>query len=154
MKKEGLLIIIIIAIDQITKAIIASKMTLGQSISVLGKYFSITYHVNYGAAWGIFSGKQNLLVAVTVIVVICLIYYLYKYRDIDKFARLGLLLYVAGAIGNLIDRLMAGEVVDFFDVVIPVIDYDFPIFNVADISLVCGFGLIVLSILRENKNGK
>lgn len=154
MKKEISLASLIIIIDQITKYFIGNIMNLGESVTVIKDYFYITYHLNYGAAWGIFSGMQTLLVGITVIVVALLTYYLYKHPEIDKFARYGLVLYIAGACGNLIDRVRVGEVTDFLDVIIPIVDYDFPIFNVADISLVCGFGLIIIAILRENKNGK
>lgn len=153
MKKKLGIVAIIILIDQITKAFISRSMELGQSISVIGNFFSIRYHHNDGAAWGIFSGKVNILAIITVAACIFIIYYMYKHPKMNKYASIGFALYLAGALGNLIDRVRVGYVVDFFDFVIPIIDYDFPIFNIADMSLVLGFVAIFISILKEEKHG-
>lgn len=154
MKKELGLMSIIILIDQITKIYIYNTMVLGESIDVIENVFSIRFHLNNGAAWGIFAGNMLFLILITVAVIIGILYYMYKHPVQDKFTRYGLILYVAGAIGNLIDRVRMGEVIDFFDVVIPVVGYDFPIFNIADMSLVCGFILIFIAVLKEKNNGK
>lgn len=153
MKKNVGIILFIILLDQITKLYIYNTMELGESIKVIDGIFYITFHLNNGAAWGIFSGSQLFLIAITVVVVGFILHFLYKTPDLEKFANLGLCLYVAGAIGNLIDRVRMGAVIDFLDVIFPYFDYDFPIFNVADMSLVIGFGLIFISIVREKKNG-
>ncbi len=154
MKKELGLMAIIILIDQMTKIYIYNTMMLGESIEVIKNVFSITFHLNNGAAWGIFAGNIIFLVIITVIVISAIFYYILKNKVEDSFTKYGLILYVAGAIGNLIDRVRMGEVIDFFDFTIPIINYDFPIFNVADMALVCGFVLIFISVIKEKNYGK
>ncbi|MFV0424348.1 MAG: signal peptidase II [Bacilli bacterium] len=151
MKKELGIISLIILVDQIVKIYIYNTMELGESIIVINNFFNITFHLNNGAAWGIFAGNQVFLVVITILVVCAIIYYLTKNPKLDLFTKLGLTLYLAGAIGNLIDRIRLGAVIDFFDVIVPIIKYDFPIFNIADMSLVFGFVFILISLIKDKK---
>lgn len=154
MKRNFLIVLLVVIFDQVTKYFVATKMSIGESITIIDKYLYITSHRNTGAAWGILAGKQWFFYIVTVFAVVYIVRYLYKNRDCNKILELGLLLYLAGAVGNFIDRVLFGEVVDFVNPIIPIIDYNFPIFNIADMSLVCGFGLILISILKESSNEK
>ncbi|RKQ37413.1 signal peptidase II [Oceanobacillus halophilus] len=145
--------LIIIGIDQITKWIVITSMELGERISMVEGFFYLTSHRNQGAAWGILQGKMGFFYVVTVIVVIGVIYYMQKYARNDKWLALGLSFILGGAIGNFIDRLFRQEVVDFFDFYI--LNYNFPIFNVADSALTIGVILfIIATILDELKKGK
>lgn len=154
MRKSILIILLIILVDQITKIIIVNTMDLGQSIVLIDGFLAITYHLNTGAAWSILSGQMVFFYLLTSVTVCGLCYYLYKHPELDKLQKAGMYLYIAGAIGNLIDRVRIKAVIDMIDVEIPVIGYDFPIFNIADSALVIGVVLIAISVFRESKNEK
>lgn len=140
---------LVIVVDQITKWIIDTKMDLHESIPVLGNFFSITSHRNEGAAWGILQGQMTFFYVVTAFVVVFIVYYLHKYAKNNLLLGISLSLILGGAIGNFIDRLFRQEVVDFLDVMI--VNYDFPIFNIADSALVIGVGIILLLTIFEEK---
>src|SRR5699024_6503634 len=112
--------------------------------------FSITSHRNKGAAFGMLQGQMWLFYIITVIVVIGVIYYLHRYGRKEMLFGIALALILGGAIGNFIDRLFRGSVVDFlyFRLI------DFPIFNVADSALTIGVALIFLHVLLEGKKEK
>lgn len=142
--------LIVIGIDQLTKWIVIQRMELYESIPVIDNFFYITSHRNAGAAWGILQGQMMFFYIITTIVIIGLIYYMEKYARDSKLTAISLSLILGGAIGNFIDRLLRQEVVDFLDVMI--FTYDFPIFNVADSSLVIGVILIFIAMIMEEKN--
>lgn len=141
--------IIILILDQITKFVIASSMRIGDSFEVIPGFLNITSHRNNGAAWGILSGKMSFFVIITVIILIVLIVFYIKEAKHNLFMQIALSLLFAGALGNFIDRLFHGEVVDFIDTYI--FGYNFPIFNVADSSLTIGVILIIISLLIDVK---
>jgi signal peptidase II len=143
-----LLALLVFAADQATKWIIVKKMDLGQSIPVIDQVLYITSHRNRGAAFGILQDQRYFFIVITIIVVAAVIYYLQKHAT-DKLLKTALALVLGGALGNFIDRLLRGEVVDFVDVYIG--SYDFPIFNVADSALVIGVGLIFIQSFMESK---
>lgn len=142
----------VLVIDQISKWMVRTKMALGESIPVISEYFYLTSHRNRGAAFGILQDQRWFFIIVTTIVVIGIIYYLIKIKNSNKLLSLALALILGGALGNFIDRLMLGEVVDFFDVKIRfgTFLYDYPIFNIADSALVIGVGLILIDTIRES----
>ncbi|MDT3958855.1 signal peptidase II [Staphylococcus kloosii] len=144
--------IIILILDQITKFVIASSMRIGDSFEVIPGFLNITSHRNNGAAWGILSGKMSFFVIITVIILIVLIVFYIKEAKHNLFMQIALSLLFAGALGNFIDRLFHGEVVDFIDTYI--VGYNFPIFNVADSSLTIGVILIIITLLIDVKKGK
>ncbi|GGB57163.1 signal peptidase II [Fictibacillus barbaricus] len=143
-----LVALLIFAVDQATKWLIVKKMELGQSISIIDQVFYITSHRNRGAAFGILQDQRYFFIIITIIVVGAVIYYLQKHAH-DTLLKTALALVLGGAVGNFIDRLLHGEVVDFLDVKIG--SYDFPIFNVADSALVIGVGLIFIQSFMESK---
>ena len=138
---------LILIIDQLTKYIIATSMKLGDSVAVLPGFLNITSHRNDGAAWGILSGKMGFFYVVTVIILVVLIVFYIREAKHNLFMQLALSLLFAGALGNFIDRVLHGEVVDFIDTYI--LGYDFPIFNVADASLTIGVILIIIALLTD-----
>lgn len=145
--------VIIIAIDQLSKWTIIKTMELGEQITVIEDFFYLTSHRNTGAAWGILEGQMMFFYIVTVVVVIGVVYYMQKYAKGNKLLAISLSFILGGAIGNFIDRLYRKEVVDFFDFII--INYDFPIFNIADSALVVGVSLIIIAtIIDEIKTKK
>ena len=140
------LAIAIAIIDQGIKYYVQSHMTLGMSIPVFNEVFHITYILNPGAAFSILENQTTLLVAVTVGMLAALTYY---YRHIAAgpwLLRLGVGLLAGGAIGNLIDRVTTGYVVDFLDFRI------WPVFNLADVAIVTGVSCLMYTMLFLSKN--
>lgn len=142
-----ILALIIILLDQLTKWMVVTKMALHEQIPIIEDLLYFTSHRNRGAAFGILQGQMWLFFIVTVIVVVFVIYYINKHAKESKLLGISLGLVLGGAIGNFIDRLFRGEVVDFIDVYI--FGYDFAIFNVADMALVIGVGVLMLQIFLE-----
>ncbi|MGX9707893.1 signal peptidase II [Laceyella tengchongensis] len=133
----------ILILDQWTKWLVVHNMSLYESIPVLQGFFYITSHRNRGAAFGILQNKQWLFIIITFIVIGFVLYYLWQLKHERPIMSFSFSLILGGAIGNLIDRLRSGEVVDFLHFQFG--SYQFPIFNVADSAIVVG--VIVLIIL-------
>lgn len=150
-KKVYIIALIVFILDQISKAIISTYMTLNSSIKIFEKFFYLTYINNTGASWGILKDNRYLLIILSLIAIIILIRYINSFKN-TKMNKLGLGFVLGGILGNLADRVLYGYVKDFFDFYI--FNYDFPIFNIADIFIVIGVILLIISILRgEDKNG-
>ena len=153
MKKKHYMILasvtLIVILDQITKQLIANTMNQFESIEVIKDFFYISSHRNDGGAWGILGGEMFIFFLITALA-FGLFYYLIKEADFDnkKLYSFSIVLLIAGAIGNFIDRLLFGYVVDFLDFYI--FGYDFPTFNVADIALVVGVTIFAFDILKED----
>lgn len=143
---------ILILMDQISKYIIVKTMNIGESIPVIGDVLQITSHRNYGAAWGMLQNQMIFFYIITIVVLIALIYFYYKEAADNLLMQCGLMLIFAGAIGNFIDRLFRGNVVDFIDT--KIINYDFPIFNVADSCLTIGVFILLYELLFNQKEEK
>ena len=136
------IILLCVAIDQLSKAKIASLMTLGASKTILPGLLDLTYTHNTGAAFSILTGRQNFLIVVTAAVMIAMVVYAAKKgKSLFLPEKLALALIVGGGCGNLICRILRGYVIDFINIHI------LPIFNAADIFVCCGCGLLVLSVL-------
>jgi signal peptidase II len=145
--------VIMIILDQWTKYLVIENMTIGESIPIIDNIFYLTSHRNPGAAWGILQGQMWFFYIVTLIVVGIIIYYIERYAKTNRLLGISLGLVLGGAIGNLIDRVRFQEVVDFVDVYI--FSYDYPIFNIADSSLVVGVILIgIVTLLEEVRKDK
>ena len=158
----------IIVIDQISKAIVRSRMRLGQSIEVFGDWLKLTFTENPGMAFGIEFGSPLIVTALAITATVLIVLYLKVVKTDNLGYTIGLALILGGAIGNIIDRVFfgviygysgffAGQVVDFIHVdlwsgrisdVIPVIGGAhialFPIWNVADMAIVIGVVMVVI----------
>lgn len=144
--KEFLKIIALVAIDQLSKWLVNTKMVLGQSIDLIPGVLSLTKVENYGAAWNSFEGQKLILIAMPLVVMVIATGYLIKTRKKNSAVmNWSLLLVIAGGIGNQIDRIFAGKVIDMFDF------HFWPVFNVADICVVVGAVLLCLGILFDKK---
>lgn len=141
--------IVILLLDQITKFIVASSMRVGDSFNVIPNFLNITSHRNNGAAWGILSGKMSFFYIITITILVVLIIFYIKEAKQHLLMQVAISLLFAGALGNFIDRVLHGEVVDFVDT--NIFGYNFPIFNVADSSLTIGVLLIVIALLTDMK---
>ena len=139
--------IIIIAasviLDQLTKWIVVNSMELYESFVLIPKFFSFTYIHNYGAAWGMLSDRRWIFILITSVALIIMPIILYRYRKVHVLFSLSLSLFIGGALGNLIDRVFVGYVVDFLEFTF----IDFPVFNVADICVVFGAGFMIVYAL-------
>lgn len=144
-----LLAVLMIVVDQVTKYYVVAHFALGESVPVLDGIFHWTFILNPGAAFGMLEGSRWLFVLIAVIVVAAMWFLRKEIDALGLWARIGAALFAGGAIGNLIDRARQGLVIDFFDFRI------WPVFNVADIAICTGVGLIIWSILQtevlENK---
>lgn len=145
----------VVVFDQVTKWMVKQWMVLHDSIPVFGTTVQLTFLENPGMAFGIrffeshpFWGRWFFSI-VSVVASIGLIWYIYKMRHERWIYRLSLALILGGAMGNLIDRVMYGRVVDFVDVDIPdVVGMQrWPVFNVADSSVVCGMIIMTAFVL-------
>ena len=140
-------LIVITGGDQFTKHLVSSSMQLGQSQEIINNFFYFTYAHNTGVAWGMLAGHLWLFIIVALVSAVLMIVFFMKTRRNEVLTRFGLVLTFAGMAGNLIDRVMYGSVRDFIDVVI--FNYNFPIFNVADMAVVIGVILIIIEIVFE-----
>ena len=146
----GALTLLVVLLDYITKRIVSGSMVLYQSIPVIKGVFNITYVKNTGASFGMMAGARWFFVAVTVILIAAVIYYAVKNKITDKLFLVSASFVVGGGIGNLIDRIATGAVVDFFDVCL----INFAIFNVADCFVVVGVILMAIYYIKEEKTKK
>lgn len=137
-----------VLLDQITKFIVVSNMSLYEKIPVIKNVFNITYTTNDGAGWSLLSGKTFLLISVSVIAVIFLVFIIIKFRP-KNLDLISLSMILGGAVGNLIDRIRPPHVVtDFFDFTL----INFPIFNIADIFVTVGGALLIFNALFNKKS--
>lgn len=146
-KKIFLLAIIGIFLDQVTKLLVTGFLNLNQVINVIDGFFSITYVRNTGAAWGMFSNNTLFISIISILFLFILIKYIKELPKIDFLYVVAFGLIIGGIIGNLIDRLLRGYVVDFFRFII--LDYNYPVFNVADMLIVIGSIVLIISFDRD-----
>lgn len=132
-----------VAADQLVKYWACVRLKPVETLPVVREVFHLTYCENRGAAFSLFSGKRWLLLLITAVLLAGILYAMKKQWVRGGLGRWGLRLILGGALGNLIDRLLRGYVVDLFDFRL----IRFPIFNVADILLNVGVGLLVIYIL-------
>ena len=142
---------IMVLADQISKTVIRSTMTLYESITVIPGFFHLTYITNDGMAFGInFPFGIYIFSTISIILTVILFWYLWTIREENIIVRSGVAMILAGAIGNLIDRLLLGEVVDFLDFMIG--DLHWYVFNFADSFVTIGMGIILYdAIILEKK---
>lgn len=144
-----ILTIFIIIFDQVTKLMAIKYLKTSPPFIILDNFFQFHYVENYGAAFGILQNKKIFFVIITLVVIFAITVFLVKnYYEINGFMRIGLSMLLGGAIGNFIDRLRLGYVVDFISFRL-INRYDFPVFNIADIFIVAGTGLILLLVLFD-----
>ena len=152
MKKRGIvagIIAALIVLDQLVKAYVVQNIALGEIKSWIPNFVSLTYLQNRGAAFSILQDQQLLFAVITLVVVVGAIWYLHKHMEDSFWMVLGLTLIIAGGLGNFIDRISQGFVVDMFH-----LDFiNFAIFNVADSYLTVGVVVLLLAMLKEEMNG-
>ncbi len=142
---------LLIALDQWVKWWIVHDLALGETRSLIPNILSLNHIRNTGAAWSLLEGKMWFFALITIIAVVVVITLMVKNRKTgNRWFMIGLSLILAGAIGNFIDRMRLGYVVDMFQT-----DFiNFPIFNVADVTLVCGVICILIYTILDEKDQK
>lgn len=132
----------VVILDQFSKYIVAENMALGESIPIIEEVFHLTYILNPGAAFGMFAHNRLFFIAIAVVVIGIIIWARREILASPWEVKAGCGLFLGGAIGNLIDRARQGLVIDFFDFRI------WPVFNIADIAICIGVGLIIWNLLK------
>lgn len=145
MKKNSVIIVISIVIDQILKLIVYNTIgTTGKTINLIPGMLQLTYVENTGAAFGFLNARWFLIIIDIVIIFFIIKILLDKKYHLNQKTKIGLSLIIAGGAGNLIDRIFRGFVIDYIDIT-QIIDY--PVFNFADILVVVGVILIIATII-------
>lgn len=142
--------IILLCIDQISKLLVVNLLTKTNSITIIKNFFYLTYINNDGAAFSILVGKRVLLILIAVLVIVMLIRYIKKNNIQNKLELVSISLIIGGSLGNLMDRVVRGYVIDFLD--FKIFNYNFPIFNIADTFIVIGVIMQLLKELRKENN--
>ncbi len=148
-------LLVSLPLDQITKRWIVSKIHYGDRVEVIPGLFDLTYVRNPGGAFSFFADgpiEQRMLffVGSTCIAIVLLLLFLYRLPPDDRISALALGVILGGAVGNLIDRIAYGEVIDFLDVHLWG-GYTWPTFNVADSSIVIGVAFLIAQVFLEEE---
>ena len=147
--KEGLVVALIVATDAMTKTLSSSLLAYGQRVEVWENFFWFTNVHNTGAAWSLLAGQWSFFIAVSFIALVAMVVFFIKSNPHQTVYRYALLVLFAGTLGNFMDRLFLGYVRDFLS--FNLFGYMFPVFNVADIALNVGVGLMILDAILESK---
>lgn len=146
---------IVLVIDQATKIYVDRSMDLHSSVTVVKNFFNITYLRNKGAAFGILAHSSYRLpffILVSVIAIAVIVVVFYRLRPDQKFTAFPLALIFSGALGNLIDRIRLGEVIDFLDA--HWYGHHWPAFNIADSAICIGVFLLAIDMFFEERRQK
>ena len=150
MKKKSNIILVVILVsvllglDLLLKYLVSTYLT---TVNIINNFFSLTYVLNDGAAFSLFASRTYLLI---LIALICLFFILYELKNNldDRVLSIGYSLVLAGLLGNFLDRLMDGYIIDYLS--FKIFTYNFPIFNFADILIVVGIIVVIIKeILKE-----
>lgn len=149
MKKSNTLLIIILVsallgLDLVLKYLVSSYLT---TVNIIDNFFSLTYVLNDGAAFSLFASRTYLLILIAIICLFFIIYELKNNLD-DRMLSIGYSLALAGLLGNFLDRLIDGYIIDYLS--FKILGYNYPIFNFADILIVVGIIVVIIKeILKE-----
>ncbi|MBN2831005.1 MAG: signal peptidase II [Candidatus Omnitrophica bacterium] len=143
-KREVIIVLVVLALDQLSKFILNANLALNEPIPLVKGVFSLTLIHNRGAAFGIFKNQLYIFIFISVIA-IALIYPMFKNNKSGKLYSLSLSLILAGTLGNFLDRVFLGYVIDFLDFHI------WPVFNVADSAITCGTLILGWLIFKPSK---
>lgn len=142
------MIIILLFLDQLIKYLIVKNMYIGQEITIIKNFLNITYVTNNGAAFNILSGNTILLIALAIIVII---YIIKNIKNLEKKERIIYEILISGILGNLIDRIFRGYVIDY--IAFKIFGIEMAIFNLADTYIVCScILLLIMEALKWKKS--
>lgn len=143
---------IVIMIDLILKLIVSSKLVENDSLKVIPNFFSIYYLKNTGAAFSILQDSAVFLVILSAIILLILNNYIDKEKSLSKMSEISLGMVIGGIFGNMIDRIINHSVTDFIS--FRIFNYNFPVFNIADIGITVGVFLLLISVLKDYRKEK
>ena len=140
---------VLIVLDQYTKFMVTIHIPLNYSFKVIAGVFNLTHIRNSGVAFGLFANQQSeykalMFIAISTIAIMAILVIFHQTPEKKKLVRTGLILIFSGAIGNLIDRTLHGEVIDFIDFIVR--GHHFPAFNIADSCITIGVALMVIDL--------
>ncbi len=149
-------LLLVVGLDQISKMYVSSVMSLHASHPVIDGFFNITYIRNPGAAFGFLANaapmfRSLFLIMVSAAAIVMILFFLAKNKTAAMLLTFALSLILGGAVGNLLDRIRFGSVVDFLDLYIA--SYHWPAFNVADSAILVGAVLLIVEMFRSEKSG-
>ena len=147
-----LIVTILVILDQYTKNLVVMNIELGKRIPLIDNFFSLTHVRNYGAGFSILQNERVFLTALSIVAIVILTYMLIKAKKNDTISIISYILIISGALGNLIDRVRLGYVVDFLDFII--FGYDYPVFNIADSFITVGCFVLIIMVALEARNAK
>ncbi len=143
-----------VLVDQIVKIIIDSTMAVGQTVPVIEDVFHLTYVQNRGAAFGMLANNRWVFMIISTVAIAAMSVYLFKFCTESMLTKTGFALIIGGGIGNMIDRIILGYVIDMIDCRF----IDFYVFNIADSCVCVGAGIValgfILSAVKEYKSKK
>lgn len=142
--------LLILVLDQGIKTLVTNQLELYVPKVMIPDFFQLQYVQNTGGAWGILGDNTGLLIVIGVFAVIILNRYLLQEKQFQWNLVLAYGLFMGGLLGNLIDRLVYGFVIDYLDFYL--FGYDFPVFNLADIAIVIGIGILMIEVIRGEIN--
>jgi|SRR3954454_18800204 signal peptidase II len=157
MRTVGLIVAIILVLDQVTKVLISHTLALHESMPVLESFFHLTYERNAGAAFSLFAQapawfRQPFFLGATGVAIVALILFLRQTDGANRLMVVAIAAVLGGAVGNLIDRLLYGEVIDFL--LLHWRGYYWPAFNVADSCITLGVIGLLWSSIQEHRAEK
>ena len=141
--------LLFLLLDIVSKYLVSEFMIFNQSIVLIDNLFKLTYVKNTGAAWSIFASNTFFIIFVSLLIIIALVYYIYKSNSLKFFEKLSYSLILGGALGNFFNRIFCGYVIDFID--LNIFDWNYPIFNLADTFIVLGVILLLIETWRAKK---
>ena len=147
-----LFVTILVILDQYVKNLVVLNIELSKRIPLIDDFFSLTYVRNYGAGFSILQNETVFLSVLSIVAVLVLAYLLIKVKKSDTISIISYILIISGALGNLIDRIRLGYVVDFLD--FKIFGYDYPVFNIADSFITIGCFILMITVILESKNAK
>ena len=145
-----ILVIAVIILDQITKYLAVANLEKIDTIPLVQGVFHLTFVQNRGAAFGILQNQKWFFVIITLAIMSGIVYYVIKHKPDSKLVMFSLSMIVGGALGNFIDRIRQGYVIDFFDFTL----INFPVFNIADSFVVIGTILLSYYLLFKHEEKK
>lgn len=144
-----IVVIISLLLDIGSKFLVSRIFILNESKTIIDNFLNITYVRNTGAAWSILDNNTWIVTVISLLIIIGIICYVYRNRVSKKILKIGYGLILGGAIGNFIDRVVYGYVIDFID--IDIFGWNYPIFNLADMFIVVGVILVMIDAWRCKK---
>ena len=141
---------LLVAVDQLIKGWAVANLQPVEAMPLLPGVVELRFVLNDGMAFSMLSGQQTFLILFTSVALAVVAWLLFTGKMFGRVGNIGWLLVLAGGIGNLIDRVMNQQVVDYINLLF----MNFAVFNFADICVCCGVGLLILSILLDGRHGK